>query len=868
MDSCSEVSGTSDWSKSAGSHTKGDVSQVQQLQRQVEILQLQNGMLKANLDSANSQLQQASENNKKINELQDERVVLNREISSLNAKIQEDKNKHSKEFDLLVRQYDDEKAKSTTQIDNLNREITRIKQRNNELQIQVDELTSNLAESQSKNKASEYRINHLTKTRAKLNQQNKEMAMELERKSSQLNEATSANDEFDVANRELNNQKEALEREVEKLKSQLHTVTNLHSQAEVRATTAEDSLEELRETVKQQSAELTDVSNQRAELVRENKELKTRVSSLDADLEATRNENKVLVAKTKKLSSLSPAHFGDVLDVRALQIPFEDPDTKDKVETILSYQHFQPTQKIQLIFNELHKEIQLRSQMYDSVISQHETYKDSTSKVDERANKLTEILNSLLTQWKNLEFNERQVSSISFCLEDQRFLDLIAKDGINCHAFIESANILGSLFTQADLFAEESEPRRREILQKVADQDKDLATLISAMFLINTRLNKQIAQLLEGSMKKSELDKALSSIGCEDIQSAPAFCQDLLNQISHLKDTRKEIHKSLRSARDDLQKREQEQFQLNDQIKELQGKIEVLQEEKIALEGELRAAQNEILIKRTELTQVAANATDNEVHDLRDKVKALQKTVCDYSEENNNLKAEIENLRADYTMKHEDDIKLLQQRDTDMSVAIKLKDEEMRLLHEKLERTRKKARAVIRDMKSEHESEVNRLAGEIDHQKLIFADSLESMKNKCHEAKSSNKELTDNVASLEVKNQELSTEQIRLQKALKDLEARHAALLERTARESQDAKASHATELLSIESRYQRECAEMRNRLTKEKNDFVSYIKSKLGSLYGIVDFDIDDSSMDQLFQRISSDLGKLKFFQQEATKI
>lgn len=868
MDSCSETSLSSRWSKSSGSHTKGDMYQVHQMKHQIDSLMQLNTQLSSNLDSVNTQLRQALVNASKVDGLHDEIHTLNQKIYEMNADSKKAKAKYVEEIDDLQTQLFDLKRKYTSEVESLTKAVSKATQEKTELLAQVDVLASELSDAQSQLKASSDRVSHLTRARSKLNQQNKELNSELVTKIKEIEDAANANDEFDIVNKDLTKQCECFKKEIEKYKLQNCELASKLTHLESRAHSAEETLEQIQEQYRRQSRDFTDLNEERNRLREEVADFSGKVNTLSSQLEASQNENKHLVAKVKKLSALSPCHFGDVLDVKALSIPFED-GVREKVCTILNYEHFQPTQKVQLCLNELAKEFSAisshASTLSEANIEIRKNYEDITHKF----HKIEEILSSLLSQWKNFEFTYEQISNIAFCTDDEKFLELIGRDGVNCKALVDSANLLGSLFVPVDLFSEEAEERRKEIIKRVAIEDKELAALISAMFLITTRLQKQVKELIAGATTKDDIVKALQGVDCDDIKSVPTYFQELLNQIAHLKDTRKDIHKSLRAARDEIAKKDKERLELRDQLKSLQEQIATLVEDNANLNTELKLAQNEIIIKQTEVTQAVANLTDNEIVELKRKNKALQKTVMDLTEENATIKRELEEIKTSAVAQTETAVKTVQHKEAEYGAVLRAKEDELKQLKDKLEKTKKKARTMIKDLKTQHEEEMVHVTSELDTQKATFAESLEAMKNKCHKSKDVTKQLSESLAESEQRNQDLTAENVRLSKELKETKTLLSSFEEKCNRFQQDAKADLATQLLSQENKYQRENAELKARLISEKQQFADHIKAKLGSLYGLTsDFDLDDSSLDQLFYRLDSDLKKLRFFQQEATRV
>lgn len=862
MDNSSQSSMSSGWSRSSGSHTKGDLLQIQQMKLQNQHLMSMNTQLQANIDNLNRQLAQALTTAAKVDPLHSQCCELKAQIRELMMKSERQNQAYEKEIESLNIKITSEKEKADAYSQATNTTLKKNTEERQNLVTEVARLTAELKSTKDQLKTTTERVNKLTKQRAKLDQENKKLTNTIGAANDKLAETCQANEEFDTRLKEALADNEQLSDELAEMTAHASESDQQLALANAKNQNLEETLQALQAEHKAKTEELNQVTEERNQLFEELQRLNAQVSNNQEEIEVLTAEKETLTQKVKKLSALTPASFGDVVNFNELSLPFPD-EIVDRIKKIFNYEHFQPTHKVQLLINELSKDLTSFEGKAQSANQEHQKLDDEYKKLEARADKLEELLSSLLTQWKNLEFTQEKINTAAFAVEDKAFLDLIGEKGTNCDCLNKCAELLGPMFGQFDLFGETGLERRQQIVNEVSQSDKELGALIGAMFLINTRLREQVNSIQNSLVAKEQFSQHLETCGCSEISQITNQFDDLIAKIEHLKATRKEIHKSLRDARNELNEKQQAQEALQNQLEKLNADIEVLQKENAAIKQELTTAKTQNT--KYEQEQEVAKKHEQELEEMKKKNKLLQNSLTQVNEENINLKKCIDDINCAHQQHCEEE-----KRHEAVAIeteAIKEKEQEIKNLENKLEKTKKKARNMMKEMKQQHEAEMNAIATEMENQKAALTESLQEMTDKAHKAKQDSKKSNEVSAENEKRAKQLELEKVKLQKTIKELEQKINAITELSNKQQTNDKKNFQSQIQSVKQESQKEINDIKNKLLKEKKDFIDHVKQRLGAIYGIAEFNIDEDAIDQLFERARKDVEKLKFFQAEATK-
>ena len=920
MDSSSQGN-MSNWSCSQGSHTTGDVRQIQAMKDQNDHLRQMVNQLQSTIDTQNDQLAQALETAATVTQLHEQNTNLKLKLQEVTESSNRTKRSLKAQIIELTNKSEEEKIHLTQQVENANREIAQLKKRNQETTKERDSLAEELDETKMQLKLSVEKGTKLAKQHAKSKDKTRKLLEQLGDLTEKYSQLNSTQEQLALENKEQSEKISALREEIESIKNANNQLNQQLKEKTEECDNYDKAIKCLQDELSAQRTDLTYMSEEREKLLTLVQKMHATASLYETEMETMKTENASLQVKAKKATQLTAALFNDTFNFEGMEFPFDD-DLKARIDRILSFDHFQGAQKVQLIINECAKDL---NKLHNQVEQEVSTASDKVKAYEDiRKNycKTYDLLNSVLREWKNFECNEHKIDVVAFCDQDENFLNFLAEECVKLQNLPEAAEFLGPLFVAAELFSDEAYDQRRAIVQNVAETNKDLSTLISAMFLINGRLKKEVATLTKGVTEKAEVTTLLQQLGVEDFSQLPALVESLQSKVGHLKDTRREVHTALVAARDAMNEKEKEESTLRTQIINLRKRIEELERENAQLKGEIEETKTSFYNKEQQLqahyeeeitkqkvinqesqvvqvmppppppratrkVQTVEVSLDNSAlsssasqisaaqstsaaqeSELGITVKNMQRSIQEKILENENLKSQIEVLKQQAENTQQQTKKEAQKNEQALRSQIRDLEEELRETQEKLAKTRRRAKNVVKDLKSQHETELNTVASNFETAKAEITDCLTDSKNKEEKAKAVIKQLQDALAESESKMKEMADENVRLNGSLQNLELKISTLQEQFARDQKASQAATAVKMLNIETQHQKEQKEAKAKYEVEKQKAIDFFTHHLGALYHIADLDYDEQALTHLFARLQADLGKLKYFQEQATKL
>ena len=901
MDSTSQ-SNTSNWSCSQGSHTKGDLLQIQEMKMQNDHLRQIVNQLQGTIETQNEQLAQALETASAVSSLHEENTSLKLKLQDVTDSGNRAKRALKAQLIELTNKSEEDKIKMNTQAESQAREIAQQKKINQEVTKERNLLAEELDETKAQLNASVEKGAKLAKQNAKGKEKSKKLLEQLGDLTEKYTQLNTAQEQLALENKDQSEKITALQEEIESLKALNEQANNSLKSKTEECGNLEKAIAALQDELKEQKDDFVAMSEEREKLLELVQKMQITTSQYEDQLETLKTENAALATKAKKATSLTAQLFTDNFDFQSIQFPFEE-DLKARIMKIVSFDHFQSPQKVQLIINECAKDINtLRSDCEEAKESEAKKTEELEN-IRKSYSKAHDIINSVLREWKNLECNEQKIDVIAFCDQDEAFLNFLAEQCVKLENLSEAAEFLGPMFVAAELFSDDAAEQRKAIIDSVAQNNKDLATLISAMFLVNGRLKKQLATVLNGKADKAEIENAVHQLGVESINVVPSLIESYQEKINHLKETRREVHKALVAARDAISEKEKEETTLHQQITSLQKRVNELQQENAQLKGEIEetktcffnqqqqiqqqfeqekkqkeerpkknarkvqtadsSANTSTISSQASIASIASNESE-----LSTAIKGMQRSIQEKTLENETLKQQIEQIQEEAEEARVQQKKESQKVEQELRTQVRDLEDALKATADKLAKTRRKAKNVVKDLKSQHESELNTVANNFESAKAEINECLTDTKDKAEKANAVIKQLQETVSHYESENKDIREENARLNQSLKCLEMKITNLQEQYAREQKAAQAAQSVKMLNIETQHQKEQKEAKIKAEQEKQKAIDFFTQHLGSLYHIVDLDYDESALTHLFGRLQSDLGKLKFFQEQATKL
>lgn len=187
---------------------------------------------------------------------------------------------------------------------------------------------------------------------------------------------------------------------------------------------------------------------------------------------------------------------------------------------------------------------------------------------------------------------------------------------------------------------------------------------------------------------------------------------------------------------------------------------------------------------------------------------------------------------------------------------------------EKFAKDKRKEKRAMKALLKKTESQVSAATAQFESERAAIQQALNEAKIKAEKATALASQLQEQLDRSETNNKQLSEANSTLTKSLRTLEMKTTAVQEQAQRDKKAAADTNATALLGAEAKHQKELKELKKRMEEEKKHITDFIANSLGSLYGLSEFEYDEGQCSRIFGRIHSDLARLQYFQEQATKL
>ena len=848
------------WSCSSGSHTTGDIQQIQDLKLQNQHLQSMVTQLQNSLEKNNIQLKSALSTALTVTSLQEEITKLRQKCKETAEESNKKVKNYTQQIIEITKKYESEKAKLIKSNETQAKEIQKLTQSLKETRKERDLLADEIVKTKDELKSTLEKTTKVSKQKQNVKKQASELTQQCNELNKKYNSLIIFHEQISQENtrkgEEIKNLDSQLSQSTQENKKLNDQISNLQKEKQ----NSYNALDELQRQFEDQKEELNQLSEEREKLLLLIHKLHSTVCSYEEELETKKAENAQLKEKAKK--AFTPNMFVEQFNINDISFPFDEEMMK-KINTIIAYDHFQSQQKVQLIINEVAKELVKLNQSVKDMNEEAKKKENEFSVKIVSAQKAIDLLQCMMREWKNLECNERKIDVLAFCEKDQDFISFIAQEFSNFNNASLATNPATSLFIPPELLSEEGVCARKKLIEEMAATNKDFSSLMSIMFLINIRLKKQVNELLSSCEQKSTIESTLSALGVNSINEVPDYVESLLGKIEHLKNSRKEVHVALVSARDELQQKSKEEENLNNEVHELKQRVENLTNSNNSLQQQLSESNegSKKSYSASPLSVCSHSSTDSDYQ--VNSLKEMQEIINNKSKENEELKEQMKESEKRQTKK----INKLQKKELLLKQQIQELENALTEMNDVLTKAKKKTKTSIAAMKEQSNSDINKLKHSFQTEKELMQTQLDAANEKSDKSNAIVKQLQETLSQAEQKNKELTEENTRMTRSLQQIEGNIKSIQDKCLREQKSAEAALTVKLLNSEAQHQRESKELKAKYEAEKQKTVDFFTSHLESLYGFTDIDTDEVSLLQLFSRLQSDLSKLKYFQDQATK-
>lgn len=861
-DSCSSFYNT-EKEESNNDHEK-EIA-IKNLTYQNERLQEMNNQLQSSLDAVKSQLKEAltyknsiSSIGQQIETLQDKLSETTEENKKLNKRIQT----LTSQKEENEKNYKDEVTKVTTQLNNTLQTMQKLKDKNLRYRKEREDIISELSKKQELNEAVGTELQKLQKKKKRI----------LEK----YNEVNSSNQQMKVAIAEsertiqsITAENKLLKQEIDDLKLQIGTqqalqggnstaITRLNDELKIKT----ESISALEETIKSQSHEIEGLIGQRERLIALLQKLhcamcknETVTANLKQDLDSMKI--KCSQMNTKQLKIVPEQNFS----LANLTIPFTGA-LGEECEKIIKYEHYQPQQRLQIIFNEAEKKISELSTSLQQFQENSAKLEESAKTNEEKATINAEMMAATMKDLKNLASNETQFSRTAGIKDDRNFISFVAQKCSEVDPIIKSISVDNPKYIPSYFFFTDDTEQRIQTLQRLLSPSDETFSLFMTQFMINMQLRRQLAKATAAADDLLQTQTVIQQVGVQRIEEIPNLVDDLKLQIDKLTNARLSLRKSLKQSQAALVQQNKydtdsqisfERAQL--QVDTLKNENEILEVKVNVLETDLKNKEAEIKSLTKQLSDAIVKSTSERGSELEYEIQQKQQTIDSLTEQVSSLKAAVEgaaSIQARALKKQE----VAHRRDLEEF------NSQLAQVVEESEKRVNKSKKMIRALKASHQQEIEKMKNDYDASKNALEQSNAILVAKGKEAMESAQKLINSLSESEKEIQKLVSENAKLSATQKSLEVQLAAAKDRNIKEKQNAQNQVAAQQLAIESRIQERASQIKADYNEQKKALFASVIKTIGAVYGVDQQTFDEQTLEQLMVQAQQDLEKLKMFQ------
>ena len=897
-------------SRSSSNYTEKDLLQIEKMKEQNKNLRRIVSQLQQQLDSNNEKLGNALEVTAAMPKYKDEIKKLSQQLTTTQQNSIRLKNSLNQKILQLTNQLQLNQAEYERKNDSLAKDLS-------------------VAKNSLKNKSKDYEnlqdqyetlkteLKALAQHGIKLKKQRDKFKNQIEFYSEQNSLLTNKNEELTQENQTLSKDLALLQSRVEELQleNEKYKKGNVSLKDEITKQKEENQklntcINNFQDQFKAQAEDLLEITEERSKLLDLIQKLHRVVCLYETSTQAIQDENKQLKEKAKKAQfskSVSGLFQPDLLDLNEIEFKFSYNDAlQKKIQNILKMDHFQSKQKMKIILNEISKELEEKYSETKQYNTEKEEFHSKSKDFEKEVKELLLFISTIIQEFKYLENIEKTFilpDDISEPQEksanDNKFIDFIAKTCTKYEKLKNVNDFIGLFVTpNEDILSENQADNRKHLLEHLKEHYPNGYALFSVIFLINSKLKEEIETITRRQLNQEEIRNLLNEFNLKSISEIRDFVENMAQQIEHLKNTRKEVHMALVSAKDCILEKETKNDELKAEINSLKQEIQFLQTENKQIQQNMELQQkhfqqqlnnsaNSSLLSETK-SAIYGNEDKNEQNNSQElskssqqsdqsssrsivyksMIKEMQQTILQRNNEIEDLKRHIQQIEDD----KEDEIQAFEQqmkrKEQNMEHEKQLLVEKCQNLSKRLAKTKKKCTDIVDALYTRREEDMKEVETKKEEEKNTMKQIIDETEKKIEAMNQILTQTREEKSELEQKNQELKESNATLNSTLQNLQFKVNHIQEQFTKEQKQKQQMVAAKVFEMETKQQKEMRDLRNTLSKEKEDIISFFTTHIGSLYGIIDLDYDQQTLLQIFSKIQNDLSKLKFFQEQATKI
>lgn len=576
---------------------------------------------------------------------------------------------------------------------------------------------------------------------------------------------------------------------------------------------ANDSLQA---QIDSQRKEITKYSKERQDLIELIKNLNEALCKSESNYSKVLYQNQELVKK-KNSSNLFPKEKNDL---SLISLPFKDVSLKSKIASTLNSPQYKIPQKVQIIVNETSRIIDSKSDEINQIRTELEKANEVNQSSAVNSGKTIEFYESVFLELKKIELSAHELQNKTFYDVHQAFLQFMSKYALDFD-FIQN-KVTFELF---------SEDVRSRILSKY---DGLSQKFVESLFIINDELNRQLQTAKRSLQTVDEINEIIRIFGCNDPSELPQQIDKFVQKIDKLKNKNAKLLEMLKESQEKLEKEQDRYKQLASEAAQLQSQCNQM--------------SNDMLTK-TELPPVTPRKIDFEDPQKDATIKRLQAQIAQKDLQLQQLNPTLDNLKVENLKKSETEAYLRNQLE-----ALQKSYQELKL--QQIE-YKSKAKKKFKHLQKNNHNAISDLNQQVEEFKTLLSDTTSQYRKKIEQLNSLSQSLSNSLKESEQRNQNLCSDNSRLQIAVQSLQMKISSDEDKMKKEKQANEAKSMAQILAVETKMHESYSIEKAQILRQKQSLIDFVANELGLLYGIENPDLDDESFKELIRKAKFDIQK-----------
>lgn len=834
---------------------------VKNLQSSLENVKTQLKDTIAAVDTSNTVSSEIQKLKKEVADLTTKKEQLERQVEILTNSSNDATKKFSDEVTSLTSQRDE----AISNLEKSDERVNKLRKERQELRTQVQE--------------KDELLQAITEDYQKCKTQKKKLAQKYTTAAEQLTQAEQEKDALAFENQKLVNDRTTINSEIESLRLKIETAKSFNNDIEGSLQPLQNELQQknelisaLEEQIDSQREEIQNYAEERQKILDIMQAMQKALADVEGSFEQLQNENAALKLRVKNGAKPVSKPFATQQDFDNLSIPFTG-DLKARSSNIMQLPQYTPFQRLQLVLNESAKQIQSLTEQVTMATKKAEATQKAFDNFAVDQVIYSEICDALIEDLKKLATNQELINNCPLSEGNEDFLEYLNQKIEETSQAVQREAIKDPKYVNSDFFFANDVKQRQAAIKKLLQPEDSTFTLFCGQFLTNVFLQNQLnavtapLQLID-SMTKSG---ALKGTQLSDV---PHLIETLNVRVNHTTKQNKKLTNQLKKAQAHEMELAQSENENKTKISELSLQVDNLQNEIGVLNVKLQVANNELLLKKNEcgsLNEFAKEiraGVEEKTNDQKERTAKLEAALAQKTRECDELSTLLHDLKRSVDENTNATIKRMRKNEESYLNQIEALNNQVDEYEAELQKRRKIAKRTEKALKEQYDNSLKEMAAHYEEGKKNLEETITSLRDKAENSREMSKKLVENMSEVEKRNVQLTKENTELNQTLKNIKQEQTNFKNSMNKANQQKQAQLAAQLMAVESKAQQQIADERRQAQKKVQELLTVAYENIGTFYGVEESEYDVEAYQQSVKSARDDLDKLRYFQNESTKL